>query len=151
MSQLSEYLLDLKQLEANLDKIIYNAILEKEGIILQKLKLRLFNRGVDGKGNKIQPEYTDVTIERKKRDGQRTSHVTLRDAGLFYASLYLEFTSNELFVDSSDEKYLLLAEKYGEDILGLNKDEQEFIILSIIEPEIIKELNKINNRTIDLF
>jgi hypothetical protein len=152
MNELDSYLLDLRNLEQNLDSIISAAILKNEGLILQKLKLRLFNIGVDGSGRKLQPDYSKYTITLKKSNNQRTSHVTLRDTGAFYASMYLEYNqvSGSLFVDSDDPKYLELVSKYGPDILGLTIDEQRFIIFSIVEPAVQKELNKINNRQIDL-
>ena len=65
--------------------------------------------------------------------------------------MYVDITnSKDIFVNSNSDKYLLLAEKYGGDILGLNKEEQDFIIFSIIEPEVINEISKINNKNIDL-
>ena len=80
---LESYLKDLKNLEINLDKIVYKAIIKKEGLILQKLKLRLFNKGVDGNNSKLSPFYTQTTIAKKRQNNQRVSHVTLRDTGEF--------------------------------------------------------------------
>lgn len=152
MSTLDDYLNDLRQLSNNLNKIVESAIIKNEGLILQRLKLRLFNTGIDGSGKKITPEYSENTVAIKIQNNQRTSHVTLRDTGIFYASMYLDYDerNNQIFVDSDDPKKMFLIDKYGPDILGLTKEDQDFIIFSIIEPEIIKELNKINNRKIDL-
>lgn len=150
MSDINEYLRELNNLQFNLHSIISNAIIKNEGLILQRLKLRLFNKGIDGSGKKIKPDYAKITIETKKLNNQRTSHVTLRDTGLFYASMYVEYTKNELFVNSDSDKYLFLAKKYGDDILGLTKEDQEFVILTIIEPAVIKVINRINKINIDL-
>ena len=146
MSSLSNYSNDLQKIADNLDYYIKKIIIDNEGKILSMLKLRLFNTGTDAKGNLITPEYSENTLIRKKSKGQRASFVTLRDVGDFYAGMFVNYTNNELFISSKDNKTEILIEKYGPDILGLNLQEQEVLIQNIIEPEIQKILNSLSNQ-----
>jgi len=143
MSSIDVYLKELQRIHNNLPKIIEAIIMKNQGEMLKRLKLRLYNNGVDAEGKEITPTYAAVTIEIKAGKGQRKSHVTLRDTGAFYAGMYLFIKEDKLFVLSSDPKTPSLIHKYGEDILGLTIQEQEYLINAILEPEVQKLLNQL--------
>jgi len=87
---LDAYLADLRALEANLQNEIDKILDENESFLVGLVKNRLYQRGINADGKKILPDYKPSTIRRKKEDNQRTSHVTLRDKGDFYAGFYVE-------------------------------------------------------------
>ena len=87
MDSISIYINELKKINSNFDFEVGKILRKNEGKILSIIKLRLFNRGVDGDNKKILPSYANRTIADKKKKGQRTSHVTLRDTGGFYKSM----------------------------------------------------------------
>ena len=147
---LDAYLSDLRNLESNLEKEINAIIDEKQGFLVGLIKNRLFQKGIDAKGKKILPDYKPSTIKRKKEDHQRTSHVTLRDKGDFYAGIFVEFKNWVITSDSLDGKTDSLISKYGTDILGFTQEEQDQIVFSIIEPRIEKILNKLGGGSIKI-
>jgi hypothetical protein len=103
------------------------------------VKNRLYQYGVDGDGKEILPSYSRSTIETKKEKGQRTSHVTLRDTGLFYKGFYLELVQYDLILNSSDDKTSFLLNKYGRAVLEFTRQEKEtitWIVDSNIEAKI---------------
>lgn len=150
MKELDGYISELVNFNKNLSSHIESIVLNNKGMLLQKLKLRLYNYGVDGSGNKIEPPYDASTIAIKKKNSQRSSHVTLRDTGMFYASMYVEFHKDTVSIFSSDYKTDLLTTKYGDDILELTDLEQEWFILSFLEPEIQKIIDSINSKNVDI-
>lgn len=150
MAELDTYISNLESLESTLVDKAKEAILSKQGQVLGNLKLRLFNTGTDGDGNKIKPDYAYSTVQIKASKKQRTSHVTLRDTGDFYKSMFIDFNKGNVFVNSNDSKSGSLINKYGKSIMELTLQEQRIIIDTIIEPFLVKEIKKLN-KNIDLF
>ena len=149
MSSISRYITELKNINSNFDFEVGKIILENKGKILSMIKLRLFNKGIDGSGSSILPSYRTSTVISKRKKNQRTSHVTLRDKGSFYKGMFITYKNDSIFIDSNVQYKLFLTRKYGEDILSLTEQEQQFIIDSIIEPGINKLINSIGQITID--
>lgn len=139
---ITQYIAKLAKLEKDLIPFVQSILEKNEKIILGMIKLRLYNRGIDGDGNKILPDYQPSTIASKKEDGQKTSHVTLRDTGSFYNSLFLTYKRGLLQIDSMSDKKSPLVSKYGPAILDLTEQEHENIINNIITPEINKWFQK---------
>lgn len=147
---LDAYLADLRALEANLQSEINKILDENEGYLVSLVKNRLYQKGVDADGKKILPDYKPSTIARKKEERKRTSHVTLRDEGDFYAGFYVELIDWIITVNSTDGKTESLIDKYGQGILGFTEEEQTVIIFSILEPKIQKILNNLGSGTIEI-
>lgn len=147
---LDAYLADLRALEANLQNEIDKILDENESFLVGLVKNRLYQRGINADGKKILPDYKPSTIRRKKEDNQRTSHVTLRDKGDFYAGFYVELIDWIVTINSTDGKTISLIDKYGQGILGFTQEEQDVIVLSILEPRIQKILNGLGNGTIEI-
>jgi hypothetical protein len=134
----------------NIDETVRDIIERNSGKILSVIKLRMYQSGIAGDGQKITPEYSPITITRKKGKGQISSHVTLRNTGEWYKSFYIDFIDGEVIVKSDSSKTEDLTAKYGDSILELTEQEVELIVLSIIEPELFKVLNNIKQINIDL-
>lgn len=134
--------MDIKQYKAKLEQI-RDDLPRKVDIIIQnnarfiigQFKLRLYNKGTDGEG-KLIGNYTKKTIESKKKKGQKTSFVTLKDTGDFYGSLFLAKRGENYEITSSDPKAERLFEQYGDSILDLTEQETEKIILDIVIPQL---------------
>ena len=144
---LQKYLLDLYQFNLSLDKLLKDIILKNEGKIIALVKNRLYQFGVDGDGNEITPTYSGSTIRYKKEKNQRTSHVTLRDSGLFYKGFYLELVGYDLILHSSDNKSSALLDKYGAAILHFTKQEKDFILNEIIDPAIEAKIKSLGSNS----
>ncbi|MBO9151927.1 hypothetical protein ACFOTA_06900 [Chitinophaga sp. GCM10012297] len=77
------------------------------------------NAGKRKTGGRIKPEYRPATKAIKRKKGQPTDRVTLKDTGFFHASLFLVVGQNDFGVVSTDRKGPWLVDKYGESIFGL--------------------------------
>jgi len=143
MSNLNDYINSLNDLSNNIDKIIKDVVIKDKGILLSNIKLRLFNKGLDANLKSL-GTYSKRTVLKKKKKNQRTSHVTLRDTGDWYNSMFIDFKNNEIIVDSSDFKTGILTDIYGDAILGLTEQELNNFIDANIEKALNKRLNEIN-------
>jgi len=150
MNEIQEYISSLQGIISNIDSIIEKAIVKNQGKILTMIKLRLFNKGIDGSGSKISPLYSPQYVKYKRKKGRRASHVTLRDSGKLYRSFFVEYKNNNIFIESNVDYKNKLITKYGQDIFNLTLDEIRVIIFSFIEPEIIKRINKLPDINIEI-
>tara|TARA_R110000772_G_scaffold176187_2_gene287908 strand:- start:640 stop:1092 length:453 start_codon:yes stop_codon:yes gene_type:complete len=105
---------------------------------------QLFKSGVDNENKAIEPAYTPLTVSIKKRKGQPTNRVTLKDTGDFYRDTDVDFTTKDFTIINFNEKYQKLTEKYGDEILGLTIESQA-ILKNIVKDKVGKKLkNKLN-------
>lgn len=136
----------LRLFKDNLPLLLEDIIKSKEDVIVSAIAdNQLYRRGITGKGVKIMSyaPYKPITIQIKKRKGQPTTRVTLRDTGAFHESMFVVFDSEGFYVTSSDEKTPLLIEKYGEDIFRLTDKNLTRILRSHIRKELVKRIKKI--------
>lgn len=144
------YVLKLQYTKDNLPEIMEWILKKNEGFILGMLKFRLFNFGTDGNNELIGGgEYSPKTIARKKKVGQKTSVITLRDKGIFYNSMFLETDGVTYEISSKDPKAARLVDSYGESILDLTLKQQDDLIENIVDPELQKYLDA-NTPDIDI-
>ena len=134
------YIASLKTMQKDLPKKVDEIILKNKGLIVGMLKFRLYNKGTDGNGMLI-GRYSKNTIPIKIANSQKTSFITLRDQGHFYAGMFLEARKNEYVIDSTDRKADLLVQIYGKSIMELTKEQQDNVVSNIIDPDIQKYLN----------
>lgn len=82
---------------------------------------QLHDSGTDSNGNPIIPPYSRRTMEIKRRKGQVSDHVTLKDTGKFYKSFKITVFRGGFIIDADGQKQETnLFDKYGIDILGLD-------------------------------
>ena len=88
---------------------------------------QLFEKGIDGKGNRLL-EYKPFTIAIKKSKGEVYNRTTLHDTGSFTDKMNLIYTDqNAIGIFSTDIKAPELIEKYGEAVFILTVDNQKEI------------------------
>lgn len=144
MTTLDQYINGLFKL-VSLDDFIYDMIGIMEPRLLELIKTRLYRYGLDGDGNLI-GEYTESSKARKKELRQLATHITLRNTGKFYKGMYAEMDGGTLLIDSTDSKTEMLTGVYGEAILGLTEQEQEWLIDNIIDIELQKYVNSLGDQ-----
>lgn len=135
----------LRQFKDSLPELLEDIIMSKEDVIVSAIvNNQLYRRGINGRGEKIMDyaPYALSTIKKKKKKGQPTTRVTLRDTGEFHESMYLIVDSEGFYVTSSDDKTKYLIKKYGENIFRLTDDNFNRILRSHIKKELIKQLKK---------
>lgn len=135
----------LRAFKDNLPMLLEDIVRDKEDVIVSAIADdQLYRRGINGKSEKIMDymPYTARTIKNKKRKGQPTTRVTLRDTGAFHESMYVVFDSEGFYITASDEKTQDLVEKYGEEIFRLTDKNFTRIIRSHIRKELVKRLKQ---------
>lgn len=135
----------LRAFKDNLPMYLEDIIRDKEDVIVSAIADdQLYRRGINGRGEKIMSymPYTAKTIQNKKRKGQPTTRVTLRDTGAFHKSMFVVFDSEGFYVTASDEKTEELVKKYGEEIFRLTDKNFTRIVRSHIRKELVKRLKR---------
>ena len=135
----------LRAFKDNLPMYLEDIIHDKEDVIVSAIADdQLYRRGINGRGEKIMSymPYTAKTIQNKKKKGQPTTRVTLRDTGAFHKSMFVVFDSEGFYVTASDEKTGKLVKKYGEGIFRLTDKNFTRIVRSHIRKELVKRLKR---------
>lgn len=135
----------LRAFKDNLPMYLEDIVCDKEDVIVSAIADdQLYRRGINGRGEKIMSymPYTAKTIQNKKRKGQPTTRVTLRDTGAFHKSMFVVFDSEGFYVTASDEKTEKLVKKYGEEIFRLTDKNFTRIVRSHIRKELVKRLKR---------
>jgi len=107
---------------------------------------QLFLKGQDSTGkdlDKIGGEYSPFTVEEKKRKGQPTDRVTLKDTGDFYMSFeVIPFKGGFIIEADTTKDGKSLEDDWGENIIGLQDENVQLVI------EFYKQAiqSRINNR-----
>lgn len=140
--ELNAYIAKLHVAKDNLPEVIEGILKKHEGTILGMLKFRLFNFGTDGNDDLIgDGTYSEKTLASKKKKGQKTNIITLRDTGMFYNSMFLEIDGSNYEVSSKDSKAAILVDSYGEAILDLTFKQQNDVVENIVDPDLQKYLD----------
>lgn len=116
-------------------------IKDKEGVIVSAIANdQLYRRGINGREEKIMRyrPYKPSTIANKRRKGQPTTRVTLRDTGDFHEAMRVVFDSEGFYITSDDDKTNELVSKYGESIFRLTNKNFNRIVRSHIRKELTK-------------
>lgn len=135
----------LRAFKDNLPILLEDIIRDKEDVIVSAIADdQLYRRGINGRGEKIMDymPYATRTIQNKKRKGQPTTRVTLRDTGEFHNSMFVVFDSEGFYITADDNKAQYLVKKYGEEIFRLTDKNFTRIIRSHIRKELIKRLKR---------
>ena len=131
-------------LEGKEDDIIEEITKQKETqeFLIFVLQEQLFQSGEDGKGVPI-GMYSPFTITIKKRKGQPTDRVTLKDTGDFYNSYTIKPFNGGFIIDADGEKEdKNLFDIYGDDIL-LPSQESLDLIAEYYEEQLIEYIKKL--------
>lgn len=135
----------LRAFKDNLPMYLEDIIRDKEDVIVSAIADdQLYRRGINGRGEKIMSymPYTATTVRIKKKKGQPTTRVTLRDTGDFHNSMFVVFDAEGFYVTASDEKTEELVKKYGEEIFRLTDKNFTRIVRSHIRKELVKRLKR---------
>lgn len=135
----------LRAFKDSLPDTLKEIVMDKAGVIVSAVANdQLYRRGVNGRDVKImsyQP-YAMRTILAKKRKGQPTTRVTLRDTGVFHKSMYLVADDEGFYVTSDDRKAVWLTKRYGEAIFRLTDKNFTRILRSHIRKELVRRLKR---------
>jgi hypothetical protein len=132
----------IKLFEKDVLAAFFEAVKQHEDL-LKDLNNEQLNRGIDGKGQAITPYYTDGYKRFKKSKGLQTSVVDLKLSGDYHRSKEVKYFGTKDIAMFSDIKVggfglgEHLRERYGKDIEGLTK-ENEDLFFELIYDDFIR-------------
>lgn len=99
--------------------------------------------GITAGGNSIRPfPYAKSTINYKRRKGQPTDRITLKDSGDFYESIQVEARPVDFVISTQITYSIFLVDRYA-DILGLTAENLVLFVQNYTMPIIKKNYNDI--------
>jgi hypothetical protein len=101
---------------------------------------QLYDYGRRADGREITPPYAESTIKRKRRRGQPTNRVTLRDTGAMHSRLQVVADDADLFLYSDRPYVRYLLERYGKEIFGLTEEAARRIAREVYAPALLRRL-----------
>jgi len=131
---------DLRYIENNMNRYI-RAIVESDSDEITDINTqRLYDKGTLSTGAKIEPEYSDYTVEYKRSVGAPSNRVTLYDEGDFHGGFYVKPEADHFYISSTDSKTPDLMDDYTPYIFGLTIAERYQYSMEYVVPELIKEI-----------
>lgn len=135
----------LRAFKEQIPSMLEEVVRSKEDVIISYIKDdQLYRRGVNGEDIKIwsYAPYAPSTIARKKKKGQPTTRVTLKDTGAFYEGMHLVFEPDGFYVTSSNKVTSFLKKRYGEAIFRLTDKNLTKLLQSHIRKEFVKRIKQ---------
>lgn len=143
MDRITSLIGKLEDYRDNIYSYLEAATIEVEDTIIDMNISQLYDSGERRDGTKITPGYAPVTIAIKKKKGQPTNRVTLRDTFDWQASFWVQFYPDGFEIKASDWKTERLTQKYGDEILGLQDEMVKHLCEAFYLPRLRTELRKI--------
>lgn len=134
--KLDTYISRLTSASNDLTNFIFKDLKSREAYVLAVPKRRLGVSGTDANDQQINPLYAESTIRRKKKKGQSTRHVTLKDTGNLYSTFKLVKENSAIdFRAPATKKSRGLVEHYdSNELFGLSPKDNEEIYRIFIKP-----------------
>lgn len=140
MDRITDLIDSLQAFNDNINEYLQAATMEAEEVILDMNRSQMYDEGKDRNGNDIQPPYAPATIQYKRRKGQPTNRVTLRDKGDFHLSLYIEYDTDGFEIKDDDFKTSFLTKRYGVAVLGLTDSNVKILSDEVYKPRLLEML-----------
>jgi hypothetical protein len=132
----------MRQLEASINPSIKKAVNTNSNLLEQQQTEGQFDKGKDALNVSFVPSYATSTKNYKRRNGQPTNRVTLKDSGDLYNSVNIEGTSSQIVFSANVEYFKYLVNHYsGNQILGIQPKAMEVFVNAYICKEIVKNFN----------
>lgn len=102
---------------------------------------QLFDKGIDGDGNKLPLPYAPFTIDVKQVTGLPTDRITLFQEGNFHDGFFGNVLGDDIITGSSDSKSSELHREWGKSISSMTKANTKVYAREAVLPE-LQELTK---------
>lgn len=134
----------LRKYQDSLNAYLKESIIVNKDKIIGTLQNQLYQRGINGAGEKIMDyaPYRAKTIARKKRKGQPTTRVTLKDTGAFYRGMNIFFDPAGFYINSSVSYTKDLKKKYKPLIFRLTNQNFTKIVRIYLRRFLVKKLKE---------
>lgn len=140
----SEFKRKLKELEAIINVTLKETIDKNKDVLIDIQTNDQINKGEDSNGKQFIPKYAISTKLIKKRKGQPTNRVTLKDTGDFYKSIEIDTSTTQAIITANVEYFKYLVAHYdGNIILGIQNDLMREFLKEYFRPNLKKNFRAI--------
>jgi len=123
MSVVRRFEKKLMELKKAINPTIEQTVNRTKPLIIDEQTNGQMFKGEDSNGKQFVPSYALSTKVVKKKKGQPTNRVTLKDTGDLYDSIKVEAKTTEFVISANVEYFKYLVTKYNQNIiLGLQDD-----------------------------
>ena len=130
----------------NIQDVAVKSIKQTDDELIRWQKEQLFS-GKTSTGGFIRPPYKPSTRAIKRKKGQPTDRVTLKDTGSFYDRIFVDIGTEVFNVGSEDNKESILTGEYKPTIFGLNKISRAGYA-SDVRPVFVRNMENVTGLTI---
>ena len=141
MNSIAQLNRKLAGIEAKVRVIVVSSIKRHEKQIIKRNQDQL-KKGEDANTDQLGNYKDRKWIAKRKKKGLQTKYVDLKFSGDFTKSMFVKFDSAgmSLGLDATDKKKGILIHHWGEDILGLNDQNFDWLF-DVIFDDLYKGLN----------
>ena len=142
MGTVSRFNAKLLELKNSINKSIQNSISTNKAVLIEQQTNGQFDKGQDSQGLQFVPQYAFSTKVAKRRKGQPTDRVTLKDTGKLYNNIEIQAQTTQAIISANVEYFKYLVNHYsGNQILGIQPKAMEVFVNAYICKEIVKNFN----------
>jgi len=124
----------INALEKAINPSIKESIDRNKGVLIDDQTDQM-DSGKDSLNISFVPSYADSTKQYKRRKGQPTNRVTLKDTGDLYRSIQIDTTTTQAIITANVEYFKYLVTHYENNvILGIQSDLMKDFIIKYTKP-----------------
>jgi len=140
---LNDFNVTVERLRTSINESIRTSVDNNKTVIKTMQTDEQMYQGINASGNAITPfPYATSTINYKKRNGQPTDRITLKDSGDFYDSIQIEARTDNFVISTQITYSIYLVTKYAE-ILGITDTNLQTFVNTYTLPIIKQNFNDI--------
>ena len=144
MGTVSRFNAKLLELKNSINKSIQNSISTNKAVLIEQQTNGQFDKGQDSQGIQFVPQYAFSTKVAKRRKGQPTDRVTLKDTGKLYNNIEIQAQTTQAIISANVEYFKYLVTHYDKNtILGIQTEAMKDFLKEFTLPEIEKNFKTI--------
>ena len=122
----------------NSPEIVIAVLQRFEKQVLDMNRDQLYEKGINHDGESI-GRYAPSTVREKRKKGQPTDRVTLRDKGDFHDEFFIDYDPDAAYIESRDQKTPTLVTDWGPRIFGLTEENLQILIDEFMHEALLEE------------
>ncbi len=144
MGTVSRFNAKLLELKNSINKSIQISINTNKAVLIEQQTDGQFDKGQDSQGIQFVPKYAFSTKVAKRKKGQPTDRVTLRDTGKLYGNIDIQAQTTQAIITANVEYFKYLITHYDKNtILGIQTEAMKDFLKEFTLPEIEKNFKTI--------
>ncbi len=144
MGTVSRFNAKLLELKDSINKSIKISISTNKAVLIEQQTDGQFDKGQDSQGIQFVPKYAFSTKVAKRKKGQPTDRVTLRDTGKLYGNIDIQAQTTQAIITANVEYFKYLIAHYDNNtILGIQTEAMKDFLNEFTLPEIEKNFKTI--------